>query len=177
VACGFVNAYSPCDSGIVNEIWVVADSEINTETTSKRWRVDLEALEAPIDKKMVNKNGVGADTEIITETPTEGDAWIRKCSQPLLTKKKSSKQLPKVTCGFVSTHIPYSLRNSQRKLSRCRLRNHHRNTFQKWRVDSKSWQPLLTQKKSTKTESVPTGKSSPKHLSKVTYGFRRAYSP
>jgi hypothetical protein len=41
----------------------------------------------------------------------------------------------------------------------------------------KSWQPLLTYKKSTKTESAPTGKSSSKHLPKVTRGFGRARSP
>jgi len=37
----------------------------------------------------------------------------------------------------------------------------------------KSSQPLLTQKKSTKTRSQPTEKSSPKHLAKVTCQFRR----
>jgi hypothetical protein len=43
-------------------------------------------------------------------------------------------------------------------------------------VDSKEWQPLLTQNKWTKTESVLTGKSSPKHLPKVTRGFGIAHS-
>ena len=102
---------------------------------------------------------------------------------------------------FVSDHRPYWLRNSQRKLSRSRLRNHHRNTFQRWPVDSEAlaayvdsekvketttkgdtWilqraQALLNQKLSTKTKSVPTGKSSTKPLSKVTRGFGRARSP
>jgi len=40
----------------------------------------------------------------------------------------------------------------------------------------KSSQLLLTQKKSTKIELVPTGKSSPKHLSEVTHGFGSARS-
>jgi hypothetical protein len=38
----------------------------------------------------------------------------------------------------------------------------------------KSSQPLLTQKRSTKTESVPTRKSSLKHLPKVTRGCENA---
>jgi hypothetical protein len=41
----------------------------------------------------------------------------------------------------------------------------------------KRWQPLLTQKKSMKTESVPPGKSSLKNLPKVTRGFGSARSP
>jgi hypothetical protein len=36
---------------------------------------------------------------------------------------------------------------------------------------------MLTQKKSTKTESVPTGKSSPKLLPKVRRGFERPRTP
>jgi len=38
-------------------------------------------------------------------------------------------------------------------------------------------QTLLTQKKSTKTELEPTGKSSPKNLPEVTRGFESARSP
>ena len=41
----------------------------------------------------------------------------------------------------------------------------------------KSSQPLLTQKKSTKTESVAPGKSTPKHLPKVMRGFGTARGP
>jgi hypothetical protein len=69
--------------------------------------VDSEALAAPVDSEKVNENRVGADWEIITETLSKGDAWIRKRSQPLLTQKKSTKQLQKVTCGFVSAPSPY----------------------------------------------------------------------
>jgi hypothetical protein len=65
--------------------------------------VDSEALAAYVD------------SEKVKETTSKGDAWIRKSSQPLLTKKKSKK-----------------------------------------------------------TESVATGKSSPKHLPKVTRGFGSA---
>ena len=54
------------------------------------------------------------DSEKVNETTSKGDMWIRKSSQPLW------------------------LRNSQRKLSRCRLRNHHRNSFQRWWVDSEA---------------------------------------
>jgi hypothetical protein len=103
--------------------------------------VDSKALAAPVDSEKVNENGVGADWEIVTETPSIGDALMQKNSQPLLTKKKSTKtesvqtwksspkHLPKVTRGFGSS------------------------------------QPLLTQKKSTK------------QLLKITRGFDSAHSP
>jgi hypothetical protein len=68
--------------------------------------VDSEELTALVDSEKVNENGVGADWEIITEIPSKGDAWIRKRSQPLLTQKNSTKQLPKVTRGFVSGPSP-----------------------------------------------------------------------
>jgi len=100
VTCGFVSAHSPIDSEIVNENWVAADSEI------------------------------------ITETASTGDKWIhqrtkplltRKHSQPLLTKKRSTKtksvstrkssmkQLPKMTRGFVSALSSCWPRKSQWK--------------------------------------------------------------
>jgi len=62
--------------------------------------VDSKELTAPVD------------LEKVTETPSKGDAWIRKSSQLLLTKKR------------------------QRKRSRCQRTNHHRNSFKRWRVDS-----------------------------------------
>jgi hypothetical protein len=60
-----------------------------------------------LTQKKVNENGVTTDWEIITEKPSKGDAWIQKLSGPLLTQKKSTKQLPKVTRGFVSAPSPY----------------------------------------------------------------------
>jgi hypothetical protein len=55
-----------------------------------------------VDSEKVHENIVVVDWKIITETPSKGDAWIQKRSQPLLTQKKSTKQLPKETRGFVS---------------------------------------------------------------------------
>jgi hypothetical protein len=66
----------------------------------------------------VNENYATAVSEIMNETDSKGDAWIRKCSQPLLTQKKSTKtesvatgksstkQVPKVTSGFFSAPSP-----------------------------------------------------------------------
>jgi hypothetical protein len=125
----------------------LGNSHLNT---FKRWRVDSEELAASVDSEKVNKNRVGADRKIVTETPSKVDVWIRTGSQLLLTQRKSTK-MKSVPTG-----------------------NHHRNTFQRWRVDSEELAPLLTEKKSTKTKSVPIGKSSPKHLQKVTCGFGRA---
>jgi hypothetical protein len=66
----------------------------------------------------VNENYATAVSEIMNETDSKGDAWIRKCSQPLLTQKKSTKtesvatgksstkQVPKVASRFFSAPSP-----------------------------------------------------------------------
>jgi len=106
-----------------------------------------------------------------------------------------------VTHGFDSANSPCGLRNNQRKLSHCRLRNPQRNGFHRWRMDStaqkapvaseilnetastgEAWirqrkQPLWTQKTSMKTESLPTQKSLTKLLPRVTHGFDSRNSP
>ena len=41
-----------------------------------------------------------------------------------------------LTPGLVSAHSPSWLRNRHRKLSRCRLKNHHQNYFPSWRLVS-----------------------------------------
>jgi hypothetical protein len=66
----------------------------------------LEELAALVDLEKVSENRVGADWEIIIKTISKGDAWIRERSQPLLTQKKSTKQILKVTRGFVSVPSP-----------------------------------------------------------------------
>jgi len=119
----------------------------------QRWRVDSEELPALIDSEKVNENGVGA-------------AW-----------KSSPRNLKKVTRCFGSARSPCRLRKSQQKWSRCCLGNHHRNTFQSWRVDSEALEAPVDLKKTMKTESIPAGKSSPKHLPKVTHGFGSTRSP
>ena len=52
------------------------------------------------------------------------------------TQKSSPKLFLVMTLGFVNTHSPFWLRNSRGNLSRCRFKNHHRNSFQSWRMDS-----------------------------------------
>jgi hypothetical protein len=88
-----------------------------------------------------------------------------------------------VTHGFDSANNPSGLRNHQRKLSRCRLKNHQPNCFDGWCMDSTAqralvdskiinetastgdaWirqckQPMWVTKPSKKTESLPTQKS------------------
>jgi len=118
-----------------------------------RLAVDSEELAVPVDSEKVNENTVDADWEILIETPSKGDAWIWKRSQPLLTLKKSTKQLPKVTRGFGRARSPYWLRKS------------HWNTFQRWHVDLEAPQPLLTMKRWTK------------NLPKAMRGFGSACSP
>jgi hypothetical protein len=73
-------------------------------------------LAAPVDSKNVNENGVVGDWEIVKETTSKGDGWIRQRAQPLLTEKLlmkteplpspklSTKPIPKLTRGFVTTN-------------------------------------------------------------------------
>ena len=79
-----------------------------------RSRVDSSALASSVDSEKVNK------TESVS------------------TRKSSTKQIPKVTLGFISAPSPSWLRKGRWKLSQCRLKNHHRDSFQRWRVDSEA---------------------------------------
>ena len=81
--------------------------------------MDLEVLATPVNSEKVNQNGVGAEWEIVNERTSKGDAWIRQRAQPLLTSnwlmktepllspKSSTKPIPKVTRGCVSTNSPW----------------------------------------------------------------------
>ena len=109
--------------------------------------MDSPAHTAPIEFEIVRENQVIADLEFITETVFRADAWTRQCTPPLLTlklstktkllqsQKSSPKLLPELTHGFISAHNPCWLRNNLGKLSRYRLRIHHWNWFQSWRMD------------------------------------------
>jgi len=112
VTRGFVSAHSPCwltnSQRKVSRCWL----RNNHLKTFQRWCVDSEVLVAPVDLEKVNENWVGAD-------------W-----------KSLTKQLPKVTPGFVSAPSPCWLSKSKWKLSHYCLRNHQQNWFVRWRVDS-----------------------------------------
>ena len=83
--------------------------------------MDFFARPAPVDLETVNENSATAVSEIMNETDSKGDAWITKCSQPVLTKKKSTKtesvasgrsstkQVAKVTSGFSARLAPVDL--------------------------------------------------------------------
>jgi len=68
--------------------------------------VDSEEPATPLDIEKVNENRVGADSEIITETASKGDAWIQKRSQPLLTKKRSTKTESVTTQKSSTKNLP-----------------------------------------------------------------------
>jgi len=57
-------------------------------------------------------------------------------TESVLTGKSSPKQIPKVTRGLGRGRCPCWLKKSQWKWSRCWLGNHHRKSFQRWRLDS-----------------------------------------
>jgi hypothetical protein len=76
------------------------------------------SVPTPVDLETLNENGATYVSATVNETDSKGDAWIQKCSQPLLTEKKSTKteamatgksstkQVPKVTSGFFSAPSP-----------------------------------------------------------------------
>jgi hypothetical protein len=80
--------------------------------------VDSSAHQAPVDLETLNENGAIVVSATVNETDSKGDAWMQKCSQHLLTKKKSTKteamatressrkQVPKVTSIFFSAPSP-----------------------------------------------------------------------
>ena len=39
----------------------------------------------PVDLETLNENGATVVSATVNETDSKGDAWIQKCSQPLLT--------------------------------------------------------------------------------------------
>jgi hypothetical protein len=140
VTPGFWEHTTLFESEIVNKNWV----RNPYQNTLQRWSVHSEAFATPVDSEKVRENRVGAYWEIINETSSKGDTWI---------------------CQRLK---PWWLRNSQWKLRHCRIRYHQRNWFQRWRVDSSAPTTHLTQKQLIKTESLPTQKSSPKLIPKVT---------
>ena len=156
----------PIESVIITENWVAEDSEIITDTpfiaeawigqptqshltrksTSKlnrscvwnlhrncfpSWSFDSSARTIPIDSVIVTEYCVADDWEIINKSASIADAWI--CRR-------------KDTCRLQNREGKLSrcwLRNLQRDSSthtvpvgRCRLRNHQRQCFHNWRVDS-----------------------------------------
>jgi hypothetical protein len=97
-------------------------------------------------------------------------------TKTLTSPKSSTKPIPKVTRGFFSANSPYWLKNCQQKLVRCRLRNHHLKTFQRWRVDSSAL-PISDDLKTVYENWVTVvSKSSTKPIPKVTFGFVSAHS-
>jgi hypothetical protein len=120
--------------------------------------------------------------------------WLRNCYWKLRhcrLQNHERNRFQRWRAGFGSARSPCWLRKSQQKLSRCRPRIRQSNKFQRWattiseivnKTNSKGdvWipkcsQPLLTQKKSTKTQSVAT--ASTKQVLKVTSGFFSTPNP
>ena len=76
------------------------------------------SVPTPVDLETLKENGATDVSATVNETDSKGDAWIQKCSQPLLIEKKSTKteamatgksstkQVPKVTSGFFSAPSP-----------------------------------------------------------------------
>jgi hypothetical protein len=117
--------------------------------------MDSSTRTAPIDSEILKENWVARDSVIITETGFRAYTWIHQHTQPLLIMKLSMKMeslvthissprlFAELTHGFVSAHSPCWLWNSQWKLSRYPFRNHHRNCFRRWCMDSSTHAALV----------------------------------
>jgi hypothetical protein len=117
------------------------------------------------------------------------NTWIRLRTQPLLSKKysrktesmstqkSSPKLLPQVTHGLVSAHSPCWPKNSQGKLCRCRHRNHHRNYFEIWSMDSSAHTTPVDLEIVKENGVATTQKSSSKCFPEVTHAFFNAHNP
>jgi len=116
-----------------------------------------------VDSEKVNENRVDVDWKIITEKPSKGEAWIWKRSQPLLTRKKSTKIELMPIGKSSSKHLPKATWQIGSACSPCWLRKSQWNKFQRWCVDLLAPTAMFTQKKSV--------------VLQVTPGFVRAHNP
>ena len=143
---GFGRAYSPCwlRKSQRKRSWCHLGNHLRN--TFQRWYVDLEALTGACWLR--KSQGKRSRCPLGNRHWNTFQRWRMdlEAPQPLLTTKKWTKQLPKVTRGFGRARSPCWLRKSQRKRSRWRLGNHHQNTFLRWRVDLEVPQLLLTKK-------------------------------
>ena len=98
-------------------------------------------------------------------------------TKPLPTPKSSPKLIPKVTRVFVSGHNPVDSKIVSENWVVADPEIRIDKAFKGDAWIRKCLQHLLTQIRSTKTESLPSQKSSMKHLPQVTSGFVRAHSP
>ena len=179
---------APVDLETVNETEPLASSKSWTKLISTVTR-GFVSTPSPVDLETVNENWATTVFDIVNETYSKGDAWIRMWSQPLLTQKNSTKtesvatgkslstQVPKVTSGFLSAPSAVDLETINENWATSVFNIVNETDSKGDACIQKCSQPMLTQKKSTKTESVANGKSSMKQVLKVTSGFLSAPSP
>ena len=184
---------------IINENWVAADSKIIKKLLPRATH-GFDSANSPLDLEIINETASRGDAWI---RQRKQPLWTQKSAtktESLPTHKSSPKLLPRVTHGFDSANSPSGLRNHHKKQSHCcsetinktvfkgdvwirqrknprglRIINETASTCDAWIRQRK--QPLWTHKSSTKIESLPTQKSSPKLLPRTTHGFDSANSP
>ena len=111
------------------------------------WSLDSSARTVPVDSEIITKNCVGADLETINDTASTTYAWILQFTKSLLspksqakteslpTKKPLTRLPPDEACIHLRTQFCW-LGNHHRKLCSCRIRNHQRQCFRRWHMDS-----------------------------------------
>jgi hypothetical protein len=112
ITCGFVGAHNPSWLWNRQRKQSLFRLRIHQCYWLHNWRLDSSAHTIPVD------------SEIIT------DSWVAANS------KTSTKLLPQLKRGFIRARSPRWLGSRHWKLSCSLLRNHQRNYFPSWRLDS-----------------------------------------
>ena len=133
----------PVDSVVVIKNWVVDNSEILNETTS---RVDAWIGQRP-------------QSQLTPKSTSKTES---------LPTRKSPQLLPQLTLGFVYAHSPCCLSNRHWKLSSWRLKNNKRDCLFSWCLDWSAHTIPVDSEIDTNNESLPTQKSSLKLLPQLT---------
>ena len=188
VTHGFDSANSPAASEIFIETASTGDTWIRQRKQPLRPPKSSPKTLAEVTHAFDSANN-HTTSEIFNKTASTGDAWIRQQQQHLRPQKSSTKLLPRVMHGFDSAKGPCGLRNHQRKLSPCRIRNLQQNCFHEGRMDSTAQTAhagyeVINETASTgdawirqRKQPLRPPKSSSKVLPRGTRGFDSANSP
>jgi hypothetical protein len=121
----------------------------------------------------VSENWVAADSEFVTNTTFKGQWKLSRCW--LRNHQRKTFHRWRLDSWEHMTPFDTEIVNKNWAAADFEIINETASTGDAW--IHQRLQHLFTQKNSTKTESVPTRKSSTKHLPKVTRGFVNAPRP
>jgi hypothetical protein len=116
-------------------------------------------------------------SEISNATTSTGDAWIRQRKQPcgLRNHQRNRFHRWRMDSTALTTPVDSEIITDNWVVADSKIINQTASTVEEWIRHRK--EPLWAQKLSTKSESLPTQKSSMKLLPQVTHGFDSANIP